>query len=50
VNVPGQRQRIRAVSAVRAKGSFWFATYNGALNGDSFVARLKTLMHRRKEP
>ena len=50
VNVPGQRQGISAASAVSAKGAFWFATYHGALNGESFVERLKKLMHRRKKP
>lgn len=50
VNVPGQRQGISAASAVSAKGAFWVATYNGALNGESFVELLKKLMHRRKKP
>ena len=50
VNVPGQRQSIRAASAVNAKGAFWFTTYHGALNGESFVGLLKQLMHRRKKP
>ena len=50
VNVPGQRQGISAASAVSAKGAFWFATYHGALNGESFVDLLKKLMHRRKKP
>lgn len=50
VNVPGQRQGISAASAVSAKGAFWFATYHGALNGESFVELLKKLMHRRKKP
>jgi transposase len=50
VNVLGQRQGISAASAVSAKGAFWFATYHGALNGESFVDLLKKLMHRRKKP
>jgi transposase len=50
VHVPGQRQSISAASAVSAKGAFWFATYHGALNGESFVELLKKLMHRRKKP
>ena len=50
VNVPGQRQSISAASAVNAKGAFWFTTYHGALNGESFVGLLKQLMHRRKKP
>lgn len=50
VNVPGQRQGISAASAVSAKDAFWFATYHGALNGESFVDLLKKLVHRRKNP
>ncbi len=50
VQVPGQRQSISAASAVSAKGAFWFATYQGGLNGESFVELLKKLMHRRKRP
>ena len=50
MHVPGQRQSISAASAVSAKGAFWFATYHGALNGESFVELLKKLMHRRKKP
>jgi transposase len=50
VQVPGQRQSISAASAVSAKGAFWFATYQGGLNGESFVELLKKLMYRRKKP
>ncbi|WP_442946095.1 IS630 family transposase, partial [Noviherbaspirillum sp. Root189] len=50
VQVPGQRQSISAASAVSAKGAFWFATYEGGLTGESFVALLDRLMHRRKKP
>lgn len=50
VHRPGQRQGISAASAVSAKGAFWFATYQGGLNGELFVALLKKLMHRRRKP
>jgi len=50
VQVPGQRQSISAASAVSARGAFWFATYHGALKGELFVALLKKLMRRRKQP
>jgi hypothetical protein len=33
IAVPGKRQTISAASAVNAKGAFWFATYQGGLNG-----------------
>ena len=49
VQVPGQRQSISAASAVSAKGTFWFATYQGALDGELFVELLKKLIHRRKK-
>lgn len=50
VHRPGQRQSISAASAVNAKGAFWFATYQGALNGELFVELLRRLMYRRKKP
>jgi transposase len=50
VQVPGQRQRIGAASAVSAQGAFWFATYEGGLKGEAFVAWLDRLMYRRKKP
>ncbi len=31
-------------------GAFWFTTYEGGLTGESFVALLERLMHRRKKP
>jgi transposase len=50
IHRPGQRQSISAASAVSAKGAFWFATYEGGLNGELFVELLQKLMHRRKKP
>jgi transposase len=50
VQVPGQRQSISAASAVSAKGAFWFATYQRAMTGASFVELLDQLMYRRKKP
>ena len=47
---PGQRQGVSAASAVNSKGAFWFATYQGGLNGALFVDLLKRLMYRRKKP
>jgi DDE superfamily endonuclease len=47
---PGQRQSISAASAVNAKGGFWFATYEGALNAELFIELLKKLMKRRARP
>jgi len=50
VHRPGQRQSMSAASAVNAKGSFWFCTYEGALNAELFVDLLKGLMRNRKKP
>lgn len=49
VQVPGQRQSISAASAVNSKGGFWFATYQGAMNGEVFVELLQKMMHKRKK-
>lgn len=50
VERPGQRQGMSAASAVNAKGAFWFATYDGGLNGELFVTLLKKLMFKRRKP
>lgn len=50
VKVPGQRQGISAASAVNSKGGFWFATYNGGLNGERFVELLRRMMKWRRRP
>jgi len=47
---PGQRQSISAASAVNAKGGFWFATYQGALNAELFIELLKKMMKGRVKP
>lgn len=49
VQVPGQRQSISAASAVNSKGGFWFATYQGAMDGEVFVQLLKKMMHKRRK-
>jgi transposase len=50
VQRPGQRQSISAASAVNAKGGFWFATYQGALNAELFIELLKKMMKGRVKP
>ena len=47
---PGQRQSISAASAVNAKGGFWFATYQGALNAELFIELLNKMMRGRSKP
>jgi len=50
-SVPGgQRQSISAASAVNANGAFWYCTYEGGLNGESFVELLQRMMKYRRKP
>ena len=50
VEMPGKRQSISAASAVNSKGGFWFATYQGAMSAELFVAMLELIMRRRRKP
>ncbi|MFB9115267.1 IS630 family transposase [Xanthomonas arboricola pv. corylina] len=50
VSVPGQRQGISAASAVNSKGGFWFAIYQGGLNGEKFIGLLRQMMKGRRRP
>ena len=50
VEVPGKRQTISAASAVDSKGGFWFATYQGGMSAELFVAMLKLIMRGRRKP
>ena len=50
VEVPGKRQAISAASAVNSKGGFWFATYQGGMSAELFVAMLKLIMRGRRNP
>jgi transposase len=53
IDRPSQRQSISAASAasaVNAKGGFWFATYQGALNAELFIELLKKMMRVRSKP
>ncbi len=50
VSVPGQRQGISAASAVNSKGGFWFAIYEGGLNGGKFIGLLQQMMKYRRRP
>ena len=49
-SVPGQCQGISAASAVSSKGAFWFLTYPGGLNGESFITRLRRMRCGRRRP
>lgn len=50
VKTSGQRQKINAISAVNAKGAFWYNVYTGMMNATLFVEMLKDLMKGRKKP
>jgi transposase len=49
VATSGQRQSINAISAVNAKGEFWYNVYSGKLNAARFVQFLQDLMKGRRE-
>lgn len=49
VKTSGQRQSVSAISAVTARGAFWYTVYTGRVNATRFVAFLKKFMrHRRR--
>lgn len=50
VKTSGQRQKINAISAVNAKGAFWYKVYSGMLGAALFIVMLKDLMKGRKKP
>ena len=50
VKTSGQRQKINAISAVNAKGAFWYKVYSGMLTAAFFIVMLKDLMKGRKKP
>lgn len=49
VKVVGKKQAVNAISAVGARGEFWWDTYKGRFNGDLMVTMLKKLMYNRKK-
>ena len=50
VRTSGQRQKVSVISAVNARGGFWFDVYNGKLNATRFQDFLGAFMKRRKRP
>jgi transposase len=50
VKTSGQRQSVSAMSAVTAKGAFWYSVYTGRLNATRFVEFLKVFMRNRRCP
>ncbi len=50
VKTSGQRQAVNAISAVNAKGAFWYNVYKGRLNAGLFLQFLRDFMKRRRKP
>jgi transposase len=50
VKTSGQRQKVNAISAVNAKGAFWFHVYTGMLNALVFINFLAAFLKTRRKP
>ena len=50
VATSGQRQAVNAISAVNARGAFWYSVYSGRLNAGRFVEFLRAFMRNRRGP
>ena len=50
VATSGRRQSVSAISAVNARGAFWYEIYTERLNAPRFVERLTHFMRGRKNP
>lgn len=50
VPTSGQRQSINAISAVNARGAFWFQVFSGGLNKERFLQFLKAFLRGRRDP
>jgi transposase len=50
VKTSGRRQRLNAISAVNAKGAFWYKVYTGKLNAGLFIQFLKDFMKGKRKP
>lgn len=46
----GRRQSVNAISAVNARGEFWYEIYVERLNAERFVALLRHFMRGRRSP
>jgi transposase len=50
VPTSGRRQSVSAISAVNARGAFWYEIYTERLNASRFVELLRHFMRNRKSP
>jgi hypothetical protein len=48
VPTSGRRQSVNAISAVSARGEFWYKIYSDRLNATRFVELLRHFMRRRR--
>jgi len=46
----GQRQSVNAISAVNARGAFWYDVYTGRFNAGRFVEFLRKFLRTRRRP
>jgi transposase len=49
VKTSGQRQKVNAISAVNARGGFWYSVYTGNFNAARFVEFLKMFLRGRRK-
>jgi len=49
VATSGRRQSVSAISAVNARGAFWWAIYSERLNATRFIEHLRAFMRGRKD-
>jgi transposase len=50
VATSGQRQSINAISAVNARGAFWYTVFSGRFNATRFVGFLRQFLRTRRRP
>jgi transposase len=50
VATSGQRQAVNAISAVNARGAFWYNVYTGRLNAMQFITFLRDFLRTRRRP
>lgn len=50
VRTSGQRQSVNAISAVNARGAFWYSVYTGKFNAGRFVEFLRAFLRTRRRP
>jgi transposase len=50
VETSGRRQSVNAISAVTPRGEFWYRTYRGTLNAQTFLGFLRAFLHGRRKP